>query len=153
MRETTEALNADFRDLLHAFLEGDVDFVIVGAHALAAAGVPRATKDLDVFVRPSSENANRVFESLLRFGAPVHAHGVRPEDFAETGTVYQMGLPPRRIDIVTHIDGVDFETAWSGRTEKEIDQMRLPFRGLDEFVRNKSASGRPRDLLESPVLG
>lgn len=89
----------DFVDLVSCLREEDAEFVIVGAHALAAHGVPRATGDLDVLVRPTIANAERVYRALVRFGAPVQAHGLGPTDFSTAGNVYQMGLPPFRIDI------------------------------------------------------
>lgn len=93
--------NADFADLIRAMTRAGVEFLIVGAHALAAHGVVRSTGDLDVLVRPTNKNAARVYAALRDFGAPVEAHGVQPTDFASPGTVYQLGLPPRRIDAST----------------------------------------------------
>src|SRR5262244_2818316 len=100
---TLEGLNDDFRDLLLAFAESGVEFVIVGAHALAFHGAPRASGDIDVFVRPSRENAERVVAALAAFGAPLQAANVTAGDFAQPGAVYQIGLPPRRIDVMTEI--------------------------------------------------
>ncbi len=97
----SQAAPEDFVDLVACLREEGCDFLVVGAHALAAHGAPRATGDLDIFVRPEPANAQRVFRALVRFGAPVSAHGVVPEDFVRPGTVYQMGLPPNRIDILT----------------------------------------------------
>jgi hypothetical protein len=94
-------LNVDFLDLLAALARERVEFLVVGAHALAAHGIPRATGDLDVWVRAERENAKRVVAALETFGAPLRAHGVSAADFELLGTVYQMGLPPRRIDVLT----------------------------------------------------
>ena len=105
----TDDAPADFVDLVQCLREEQVDFVIVGAHAIAAHGSPRATGDLDVFVRPERVNAERVFRALARFGAPVAAHGVKAADFAMPGNVYQMGLPPHRIDLITEISGVSYD--------------------------------------------
>lgn len=102
---------SDFVDFVRCLHEEDCDFLIVGAHALAAHGISRATGDLDVFVRPSAENAARLWRALLRFGAPVAAHEVRVDDFVSPGTVYQMGLPPHRIDVITQISGVSYDDA------------------------------------------
>lgn len=96
----TPELNDDFRDLLVAFVDEDVDFVVVGAHAVGYHGLPRATLDLDVFVRPSAVNAKRVYAALARFGAPLDSAAVEASDFAAPGCVYQIGLPPRRIDVL-----------------------------------------------------
>src|SRR5262245_61715652 len=100
---TLERLNEDFRDVVVVFCDEGVEFVIVGAYALAFHGAPRASGDIDLFVRPSLENAARVYDALMQFGAPVAAHGVMAADFARAGTIYQIGLPPRRVDILTEI--------------------------------------------------
>jgi hypothetical protein len=102
---TAPVLTRDARDLLVELCEAEARFLVVGGHALAVHGVPRATLDFDVFVAPDPENADRVFRALLAFGAPVGNHGVSASDFARPGTVYQMGLPPSRIDILTEADG------------------------------------------------
>lgn len=146
------ALNDDFRDLLACLRDDRVEFVIVGAHALAAHHLPRATGDLDVFVCPSADNAVRVFRALASFGAPLEAHGVVEADFATLGTVYQLGLPPRRIDILTSISGVTFDEAWAGRVEAMVDGHPTPFLGRVELIRNKRAAGRPKDLIDVAAL-
>lgn len=141
-------LNEDFRDLLLELADERVDFVIVGAFAVAYHGVPRATGDMDVFVRPSQENALRVFSALSRFGARLASAGVTPQDFEVPGIVYQIGQPPRRIDILTEISGVSFDEAWTTRTTAELDGRTVPFIGREELVRNKVAAGRPKDLAD-----
>lgn len=110
---TLEALNEDFVDVLRALCAEQVEFLVVGAHALAVHGVVRATGDLDLWVKPTVENAARVVRALLRFGAPLAHHHVDEADFARPGTVYQLGLPPRRIDVLTQPTGIDFEHAWA----------------------------------------
>src|SRR5689334_11092308 len=118
------ALNEDFLDMLTALQGAGVEVVIVGAHALSAHGFPRATGDLDLFVRPTPENAARVIAALHSFGAPLDAHGISQVDFEKPGTIYQIGLPPRRIDILTEISGVSFEEAWSSRMQGELGGHR-----------------------------
>jgi len=145
-------LNADFSDLLAAFSTAGVEYVIIGAHALAAHGIPRATGDLDCFVRPSHENAKRLIQALRSFGAPLEQHGITSADFERPGSVYQMGLPPRRIDLLTEISGVDFEEAWTGRVSLELDGLVLPVIGRTALLRNKRASGRPKDLIDVASL-
>ncbi|HHQ48202.1 MAG TPA: hypothetical protein ENK19_04880 [Acidobacteria bacterium] len=145
-------LNQDFLDLLRAFTQAGVRFVVVGAHALAVHGIPRATGDLDVLVEPSTENANRVLDGLRVFGAPVEAHGLHPADLSTPGTVYQVGLPPSRIDILTSIDGIDFQRAWESRTVVEIEGLGVPFLGRDALLENKRAAGRPKDLADLSML-
>jgi hypothetical protein len=141
-------LNEDFRDLLLEFADGKVEFLIVGAFAVAYHGVPRATGDMDVFVRPSPENARRVFDALVRFGAPVASAKVTPRDFETKGIVYQIGQPPRRIDILTEISGVSFDEAWAGRRRERFEDREIPFIGREELLRNKKAAGRPKDLAD-----
>src|SRR5687767_6219961 len=114
-------LNQDFRDLLSALNDAGADYLVVGAHALAAHGHVRATKDLDVWVRPSPPNAERVYEALRAFGAPLTSLSV--SDLATPGIVFQIGVAPIRIDILTAIDGVTFEEAWPARvTSRYGDQ-------------------------------
>jgi hypothetical protein len=149
---TGRTVNDDFRDLLALFVEHRVDFVVVGAHAMAVHGVARATGDIDVFVRPSDENAARTFEALTAFGAPLRVHGVERHAFARPGNVYQLGLPPRRIDVLTSIDGVGFDEAWAGRTEVSVEGLVVPFLGRAALVKNKTAAGRPKDLADLALL-
>ena len=141
-------LNEDFRDLLLEFADGKVEFIIVGAFAVAYHGVPRATGDMDVFVKPSPENAKRVFDALVRFGAPLASAGVKPEDFETPGIVYQIGQPPRRIDVLTEISGVSFDEAWATRQSVHFEGRVVHFIGRDELLRNKKAAGRPKDLAD-----
>jgi hypothetical protein len=128
---TIAGLNDDFRDLLCELAEEAVAFVIVGAYALAFHGSPRASGDIDIFVRADPENARRVFAALSRFGAPLASANVQEADFARTGMVYQMGLPPRRIDILTEISGVSFEEAWASRSPAEVDGRSVSFIGRE----------------------
>ena len=104
-------MNPDFLDLLAALVRAEARFLIVGAHAMAAHGVPRATGDLDVWIRPDPENAERVWAALTEFGAPLGAFDLSQADLTAPGVVFQMGEPPRRIDLLTSITGVDFEEA------------------------------------------
>ena len=143
-----ENLNDDFRDLLILFSDSGVEFVVVGAFALAFHGAPRASGDIDVFVRASPQNAPRVFEALNRFGAPLDAHGVQLDEFAQPGAVYQIGLPPRRIDVLTEISGVTFDEAWSSRVETEVAGRLVHVIGREAFLKNKTAAGRPKDLAD-----
>jgi hypothetical protein len=143
-----DALNTDFRDLLNAFLDHRVEFVVVGAWAAGVHGHPRATGDLDVFVRPEAENARRVVAALMAFGAPLATHGVGEADFVRLGTVYQIGLPPRRIDVMTAISGVSFEEAWSSHIDVRLSGRGVPFLGRAILIKNKRAAGRPKDLAD-----
>lgn len=120
-------VNPDFLDLLAALVRAKTRFLVVGAHALAAHGVPRATGDLDVWIQPDPENARRVREALLDFGAPAEALGLPPADLAAPGLVFQLGAPPRRIDVLTAITGVAFDDAWSSRSVHRVGEIDVPF--------------------------
>lgn len=146
-------MNDDFRDLLAALLEAGARFLVVGAHAMAVHGVPRATGDLDVWIASDPDNAERVWDALLRFGAPVPAVGVRREDLTQADAVVQIGLPPRRIDVLTSITGVGFDEAWLARVTHQVAGLAIPFLGRAELVRNKRATGRTKDLADLEALG
>ena len=145
---TLDGLNDDFHDLLIFFVDAGVEFVIVGAYALAFHGAPRASGDIDVLVRPSVENADRVVAALGRFGAPLQSAGITSGDFARPGHVYQIGVPPRRIDVMTQISGVSFDEAWASRVTGELDGRPIGFIGRDALIKNKQAAGRPKDLAD-----
>jgi hypothetical protein len=145
---TLEGLHEDFRDLLVLFADAGVEFVIVGAYALAFHGAPRASGDIDLFVRPSPDNAERVFAALARFGAPLEAAGVAAADFTQPGMVYQIGLPPRRIDVLTEISGVTFDQAWESRATAEVEGRTVGFIGRAALLKNKQAAGRPQDIAD-----
>ena len=139
-------LNPDFRDMLSALSEHEVEYMVVGAYALAFHGLPRATGDIDIWVRCSPENASRVCEALTSFGAPLA--GIAVEDFAEPGNIVQIGVAPRRIDILTSIDGVEFDHAADNRVTASIDGIRVPIIGRQQLVDNKRAAGRPQDIAD-----
>src|SRR5690606_30038151 len=147
-RVSVPALNDDFVDLLSSLLDARAEFLLVGAHAMAVHGVVRATGDLDVWVRPSAENAPRIVAALRAFGAPLDVHGGRVDDFARPDLVYQMGLPPRRIDVLTSISGISFDDAWSTHVETQVAQLRVPVLGRVALIQNKRATGRPKDELD-----
>lgn len=149
---TRAELNEDFVDLLTALRDEAVEFVVVGAHALAAHGFVRATGDIDIFVRASTANARRVYAALLVFGAPMAAHGVTQADFERPDNVYQLGLPPRRIDILTSISGVSFDEAWASRAPVRMGGIDVFVIGKDAMIRNKRSTGRPKDLLDADLL-
>lgn len=139
-------IDQDFRDLLSSFLAAEVEFLVVGAHALALQGHIRATKDLDVWIRPTLENAHRVFRALAEFGAPLH--GTRPEEFAIPGLILQIGVEPIRIDVINSIDGIAFEEAWPDRIEGHFFGLKVTALGREGLLRNKRAAGRPQDLAD-----
>lgn len=137
-------MNQDFVDLLRAFAAADVRFLIVGAYALALHGRPRATGDLDVWVEASADNGARIVRALAEFGAPLD--DVSEADFAREGIVYQIGLPPGRIDILTQLTGLAFADAWTSRVRGPFGEVDVDYIGLDAFIRNKKATGRAKDL-------
>lgn len=149
---TEPGWNQDFADLVEALLEEGVRFLVVGAHALAVHGIPRATQDLDIWVEASSNNAGRLVAALDRFGAPLRSHGITRSNFETEGTVYQLGLPPSRIDLLTSISGVDFDSAWHDRVMGRLDRFDVPFIGVASQLANKLAAGRDKDLVDAKLL-
>ena len=139
-------MNPDFSDLLAAFNAHDVEYIVVDAHALAAHGHVRATKDMDVWVRPSRENAPRVLRALASFGAPLQ--DLSEQDLAGPGLIFQIGVPPVRIDIITSIDGVDFAAAWPDRVEANLGGISVPVLSRQHLIVNKKATGRLQDLAD-----
>ena len=142
--------NPDFKDMLSALSEASVDFLLVGAYALAAHGHPRATGDLDIWVRADNENAPRVLRSLAVFGAPLDDLTV--DDLSKPGVVFQIGVEPSRIDILTAISGVEFNHAWKNRVLIEMDGVCVNVIGREDLIVNKRASGRPKDLADVETL-
>ena len=145
-------MNDDFRDLLAALHDAGARFIVVGAHAMAVHGVPRSTGDLDVWTECTETNAGRAWQALLAFGAPVEALGVTRRDLHRPGTVIQLGLPPRRIDLLTRITGVDFDAAWRHRVEQVLDGRPIPYLGRADLIANKQATGRAQDLVDVSLL-
>jgi len=139
-------LNPDFRDMLSALCDENTEFLIVGAYALAAHGLPRATGDIDIWIRCSEENTQRVWRALIRFGAPLL--DITMNDLKTPGLVFQIGVVPNRIDILTSIDGVEFEEAWPHRKEIEIEGLKIGVIGRAHLLKNKKALGRPQDLAD-----
>ncbi len=144
-------MNRDYNDILSALSAEGAEFLIVGAYALGVHGIPRATGDIDIWVRPTPENAGRVMRALKRFGAALL--DLTEEDLAAADTVFQMGVAPSRIDVMTGISGVTFAQAWPCRVTVAIEGLTVPVIGRDELLRNKAASGRPKDLADLAALG
>ena len=143
-------MNRDFVEMLSALSEAGARFLIVGAHALAAHGAPRATGDLDIWIQNTPDNAARVLTALRAFGAPLT--DLSQADLCARDTVFQIGVPPCRIDILTGISGVTFDEAWGRRMEIAIGDLRIDTIGRSDFITNKKASGRPKDLLDLALL-
>jgi hypothetical protein len=144
----------DWFALLGELLDAEVRFVVVGAHAMAIHGFPRATQDLDVWVDLDRDNAKRTLQALARFGAPIETIGVSVDDLTTPGMVIQIGLPPNRIDVLTSISGLDnFADAWTARVEHTVRGRRIPFLDRSRLCINKRASGRRKDLADLEALG
>lgn len=144
-------MSGDWIQLLRHLAEENVRYLVVGGYAYAEYAEPRYTKDLDLLIAVQPENSNRVFRALARFGAPLA--GLRADDFMEHDAFYQMGRPPLRIDILTHIPaGVEFETAWERRHLGTLFGESVPFLSLEDLIRAKEASGRPHDLADAEAL-
>jgi hypothetical protein len=141
----------DFRDLLALLNEHEVEYLIVGAYALAFHGAPRFTGDIDVYVRPDGENANRVAAALTKFG--FGSVGISAADFERPGRVVQLGVAPVRIDLITSISGVSWNEAEAGRVAGTYGDLSVFFLGRGELVANKRATGRKKDLADLEALG
>lgn len=139
-------LNSDYREMLQCLSGENVSFLLIGAYAVAAYGFPRATKDIDILVRPSAENASSLMKALARFGAPLD--GVSVDDFSTEGIVFQIGNSPRRIDILTRISGVDFQQAYERRQIVELEGIQVPVISLEDLIANKRATGRMQDMAD-----
>ncbi len=143
-------MNRDFAEMLSALSEAGAEFLIVGAHALAAHGAPRATGDLDIWVSPTPANARRVMQALTAFGAPLH--DLTLDDLTRSDTVFQIGVPPSRVDILTGVSGVQFDDAWLRRMPLDVEGAAMAVIGREDFIRNKRATGRPKDLADIEAL-
>ncbi len=144
------ATNPDFRDLFAALSAQGADFLVVGGHAVMLYTEPRYTKDLDVWVRPTGENAERVFRALADFGAPLE--NVNVEDFATPGTIFQIGVAPNRVDVLTSLEGIEFEQAWAARTKSTYGGVPIGVLSAEDLIVNKRAVARPQDLLDVEAL-
>jgi hypothetical protein len=144
-------MNPDFVAMLSALSAAGAEYLVVGAHALAAHGHPRATGDLDIWVRPTPLNAANVYRALQQFGAPLEH--LSEAELAQADLVFQIGVAPARIDILTSITGVTFEPAWNSRITVPIGTLSVPVLGRSALIENKRAVGRPRDLADIADLG
>ena len=143
-------LNSDYKDMLQVLLDNGVKFLLVGAYAMGVHGYPRATGDIDIWIEPSAENSERVYRSMASFGAPLHE--IDEATFATPGIVFQIGVAPRRIDIITAISGVEFDDAYQQRQIVEIEDLSISILSLDDLIRNKRATGRDKDRLDADQL-
>lgn len=142
----------DFRDLLIELADAGAEFVVVGGHAVAFHGHPRATKDLDILVRADATNAKLVYRALAAFGAPLQSFEVGEADFATYDGVLQIGLPPRRIDLLNRADGVSFDEAVAEGAAFELSGRRIPVIGRAALLKNKRATGRAQDIADVEAI-
>lgn len=143
-------MNSDFKDLLRAFNEAGVRYLVVGGWAYAEHVEPRYTKDLDVWIDRSPENADRVFVALREFGAPLR--DLSKEDLMSPGTFYQIGLPPNRIDIISQLEEMDFAECWNRRKTVFLGDLNVDYISLDDLIENKERTARPHDLADAEYL-
>ncbi len=143
-------LNEDYNDMLRCLAAENVKFMLVGAFALAVHGYPRATMDMDVWVMPSPENAEAVIRALGRFGAPLHS--ISNADLQRDDTLFQIGVAPRRIDIITGATGLVFEETYARSESVDVDGLTIRVPSVDDLIINKTASGRLKDLADVEVL-
>lgn len=143
-------LNEDYKEMLQLFIEEKVEFLLVGAFALAVHGLPRATGDIDLFVKPDKENSKRVYRALSRFGAPMA--DISTEDLQSEDLIFQIGVVPRRIDIITSISGVSFDEAFSESVIITVDGLNIPVISTFKLIKNKESTGREKDALDVKIL-
>ena len=143
-------MNPDFRDLLRALSDAGARFLVVGAYAVSFHSEPRATGDLDIWIDAAPDNAARVYRALTTFGAPLAE--LSETDLSTADLVFQIGVAPRRIDIMTSITGVAFAEAWQDRTLASYAGIAFPIIGIDALMKNKSALARPKDLVDLELL-
>lgn len=144
-------LDRDFSEFIESCIAHDVRFLVVGGYAVAAHGHPRFTKDMDVWVWIDQSNAERLIKALRAFG--FGSLGLTAADFAVEDMVVQLGHPPKRIDLLTSVDGVEFEPCWERRVNIEVGGQLVPFISVGDLIENKKASGRPQDVADVAVLG
>ena len=143
-------MSQDFKDMLLAFNAHEVQFMVVGAYAVTAYTSPRYTGDIDYWVNPTPTNAKRVLQALIEFGAPIK--DLTLEDLSKKGTIYQIGVQPVRIDVITKISGVEFEEAWEEKKQHLLFEVPIYIPSKKHLIQNKKASGRPKDLLDVDEL-
>jgi len=143
-------LNKDYKDMLRALSGEKVKFLLIGAYAMAAHGYPRATMDIDIWIMPSLQNADAVLRALRRFGTPLH--NLTREDLRQDGTIFQIGVAPRRIDLITAASGLQFEEVYKRSLSVNIEGIEVHIPSIDDLIRNKRESGRTRDLADAEAL-
>jgi hypothetical protein len=144
------SLSSDFVEFIECLNRKRVEYLLVGGHALAFHGVPRFTKDIDFWVRPETANASRLLEALAEFG--FSSTGLTVDDFATPGKIVQLGIAPNRIDLITRVDGVEFDEAWAQRIAMTYHDVALHVLSLPLLIVNKRSTGRDQDALDAKTL-
>ena len=139
-------LNSDFKEFVELLNANAVEYLVVGGYALSAYGRPRYTGDIDFWVRPHPENARKVIKVLHNFGTA--SLGVKEQTFSEPNQIVQIGFEPRRIDLLTSIDGVEFSDCYERRLQAIYSGVLMQFIGIEDFKRNKAAANRPKDKID-----
>ncbi len=142
--------NQDFKELFKTFNDENVEYLVVGAYAVIYYTKPRYTKDLDIWINPTHENALRVYNALKKFGAPLI--DIRPESFTDPALIYQIGIEPNRIDIIMSITGCEFSRAWNSRSSSTYEDIPIHILSKEDLIKAKKATGRPRDMLDVQLL-
>jgi hypothetical protein len=143
-------LNNDYKDILYAFTTGKVKFLLVGAYAMAAHGFPRSTMDIDLWVMPSPENTPLILQALEDFGAP--SGDLSSEDFQREDMIFQIGVAPRRIDIITSVDGLKFDDAFIHSKIIDIEGIPIHVLSVSDLIINKRSTGRTKDMADVELL-
>ena len=144
-------IQQDFRDLLELFNLNEVEYIIVGGYALAFHGAPRYTGDIDIYVKPDAGNAEKIMSALGEFG--FGSLGLTEADFRKPGQIIQLGVPPVRVDIITSIDGVSWDEAFTNRVAGKYGDLQVHYIGRKQYINNKRATGRQKDLADIEALG
>jgi hypothetical protein len=143
-------LNEDYKDILRILLKNKAKFLIVGAYAMGAYGYPRATGDFDIWVENSLVNSKKIYKSLKKFGAPLSE--INEKTFNDKNIIFQIGVAPRRVDIITTIAGVDFSKAYADKRIIKVEKISIPFISLKDLIKNKQSTGREKDKLDVQYL-
>ncbi|MFH0889092.1 MAG: hypothetical protein V1871_07800 [Planctomycetota bacterium] len=143
-------LNEDYKEMLQLLSSNDVKFLVVGAYAMGAYGYPRATGDLDIWVENTPENSAKIYQSLSEFKAPMAM--INEKTFCKKGIIFQIGVAPRRIDIITQIDGVEFKKAYPKRKNIDVENLKIPLLSKSDLIKNKESTGREKDKLDVKYL-
>lgn len=147
-----QTLNNDFRDMIGLLNDEQVEYLLIGGWAVSFHARFRMTEDIDFWVRPTAENAERVMRALIRFGAPIQSMGLSAADFAQPHYGVHLGRPPVRIDLLTTMAGVTFERAWENRIIEKLSGVEVNVIGRDDLLTNKMQVGRDKDLLDAAAI-